>query len=153
MTLILPGADITDVLINGLEHGAWTPYVPTLTASAGSAALGNATVLASYHQVGKRVHIAASVTFGGTSTYGTAGILYFALPVLQSAGMAGQVLGGGYLADTSAGARLGAQPIIDGANQRLFLMVPSTGAFVATAAPWTWASTDVIRFSGTYEAA
>jgi len=153
VTLILPGGDVTADIINGLEHGAWTSFTPTFTASAGSAGLGNATVTAAYQQVGKRVHCSVNITFGGTSTYGTAGVFYFALPILQSANMSGIPIGQAFLADASAGARRGGTVLTDGANQRVFIIQPDTGGFINTTGPWTWASTDSLRFMATYEAA
>ena len=152
MTIILPGQDITSDMINNLEHGPWTTYTPALTSSGTAPAAGNAVFLASYHQVGKRVHVVTKVTFGTTTTFGT-GVLYLGLPVAQSANMNGQVLGSAFAFDTSAPVNRVAIAFFDGTNQRVFFRGATDGALIGATAPWTWANGDQLYFSGTYEAA
>lgn len=65
--------------------GAWTAWVPTISASGGGApAIGNGTMVARYQQTGKTVDCFFKITLGTTTNFGT-GILQFSLPVTAHA--------------------------------------------------------------------
>ena len=77
--------DKLDTLGSVVGGGAWTPYVPVWGSTGTPPALGNGTLVGSYHQVGKTVDIRVKLVPGSTSSYGT-GNWNFTLP----AGMVGK---------------------------------------------------------------
>jgi hypothetical protein len=138
-------------------YPAYTAYTPTWSASGTAPAIGNATVVARYVQIGKLVHAWGQITFGSTTTFGTGNYL-FVLPVAPSASLASQVtLGPGDIFDTSASAK--AFPTWEIANgSNVWMIYPATWPFgnssaVSQTTPWTWAVGDVISWNLTYEAA
>lgn len=72
MPIILDGTDSIGDLGDALAAKfttptAWTTYTPATTGMA----LGNASVSASYTQIGKTVHVQVFIKFGSTTTLGT----------------------------------------------------------------------------------
>jgi hypothetical protein len=129
---------------------AWATYAPVL---GGGWANGNGVWSAKYLQIGKTVHVAAFFTLGTTTTKGTT--MTITLPITAS-NAARQTNGGAY-------AILGAAtyPLIiknsATSNVELGSSVASAtyttfNAITATT-PATWATSDVIYFGLTYEAA
>lgn len=153
-------ADATKMLLgNGTwGPGAYTAYVPTWTASGTAPAIGNATVIGQYVQVGKLVHAYGSIVFGSTSTFGT-GVYSLALPVPASV----NAIGGG---NNSCGSGYGSHSVSGMFQPTYFIRGGGTtmGIFYATTylgaaaqagqlAPWTWANADLINWDILYEAA
>lgn len=136
-----------------LIHDAWTAYTPVFTAAAGSPALGNATVMGRYKQVGKTVHLAIRIVWGGTSNFGGAG-WRFSLPVTARSSEALNRVGAAKCRDVSA-ASAGHFPAIceiettDPTTVTLFNVNQQVGNLF----PFTWVSTDFIELGITYEAA
>jgi hypothetical protein len=130
--------------------GAWSSYVLAWTSSGTAPALGNATVVSRYRNHKKLVTVNARVTFGSTSTYGT-GSYSMSLPVnaLQVA------VGTAYLRDTSAGSS-GHFPgicVVDPAISASVVNFFNVNTTVGQTTPFTWANTDHLSFSITYEVA
>lgn len=125
----------------------------TWSSSAGTApALGNADVRATYSQIGTRVHLMYEVTFGSTSTYGSAGAWYFnaPFPYIALTGFPQVQTGSGYLRRDSTGdIALIVPQIISGTNQ-IYLNL-SGGSQATYNAPWAWATSDIVRFSIDYD--
>jgi hypothetical protein len=134
---------------------AWTSYTPTIGGAGW--ALGNATVTGLYCQLGKTVQFAIRVVFGSTSTFG-AGRPTLSLPVTatSAAGNFDFLTDVAYFDNSATLRYLGAA---DFSTTSVDLFVwGSAGTYVSSlgvtsAVPFTWASTDVIYVSGTYEAA
>lgn len=154
----LGGGTAAQVLLSGggttvSWGGAYSSYTPTWGATGVAPATGNGTLVGRYLQIGKFVHYTISLTMGSTTTFGT-GEWFFSLPVASSAGITVPV-GQTYLYDTSAGAATQATARMLGGAVccRYPATWPNgveTGATNAT--PFTWATTDILAFSGVYEA-
>jgi hypothetical protein len=139
----------------GTSLGAWTAYTPTLGGTGW--ALGDGTSAGSYCQIGKVVHFRGQIVFGSTSTFG-AGALTISLPVTRRS-VAGSPQVDIRLSDASVSKPYSAVAIL-GSGATTFTpnaYVSSTAGEVngglTTSDPFTWASSDVIFFAGTYEAA
>jgi len=124
---------------------AWSTWTPTYT---GITAIGNATVVARYSQIGKWVHGHFMLTVGSTTTFGVA-FLTASLPVAVRD--SGCTLGTAYMEDVSASARQPAVALEVGGAARL--LGSGSSSFVSNTVPWTWATGDLLRFEFQYEAA
>jgi hypothetical protein len=131
----------------------WTAYTPTWTASTTNPVLNNGTIVGRYKQIGEVVHFTLKLTVGSTTTFGT-GDWRFTLPVVAQSTVyqfPAAVLDNGT-------AWYQAMGVGDYAGSTSFFSVivnttnaPSTA--IAATNPMTWASTDTLTVSGTYEAA
>lgn len=135
--------------------GSYSAYTPTWAASGTQPVLGNGTLAGRFVQFGKLVHFYIHVVAGTTTTFGT-GSYTFGLPV-TGASVAGSPLGPAYALDSSASVFAYAAAIY--ATTATFnVQQPATwptgiaNSFGQTA-PWTWATSDTLDISGTYEAA
>jgi hypothetical protein len=151
------GTPLSAARLNNMEpaaFGAYFTYTPTWTATGTAPAIGNATVVARYCQIGKFVHCHGYILFGTTSTYGT-GSYRFALPVTSS----GFTYTGGavLLIDASTGNFAPVLFRLVAGGTTVEIIYPATylgnGNIVGQTAPWTWANTDTISWDFTYEAA
>lgn len=133
-------------------------YVPTWTSSGVAPAIGNSTyTLARYTRVGRTMIVTVILNFGNTATYGT-GNYYFTLPIEAPYGYDNAIVGSFQAYDASANSVwTGTAQITTGgvgtANNKLqFLYTGAAGAFtVGAAAPFTFATTDQLKFSVVYE--
>jgi hypothetical protein len=127
---------------------AWTTYVPTYT---GITAIGNATVVAKYMQAGKLVQGYVKITVGSTTTFG-ATTLSVTTPVTPAIG--NLAIGSIFLYDNSTGDTRGGSLYHQAAGTGTTGFLASGTTTPATnLVPWTWATSDIIAFSFTYEAA
>lgn len=132
--------------------GAWQSYTPTF----GSLS-GGTTNYAVYMQVGKRVDFKLKYTLGGA---GVSGAVTFSLPVAMASRTAAttDVFNVNVeLNDTSGNAYLAGAAWLDANTMKIFALSAS-GSYVqytnvSSTVPFTWASTDYILVSGSYEAA
>lgn len=138
---------------------AWTTYTPTWTAST-NPAIGNGTITdtGAYVQIGKTVHFRLKITMGSTTTFGSGGF-YVGLPVAHNHGVESQI-GRVHLLDSSANSRYTAVAYThSGSSSSLFLSYINAAASqntlsgITATAPFTWAASDVLSVTGTYEAA
>ena len=136
--------------IANFPAGAWTAYTPVLGGTGW--ALGNGSVIGAYRQLGKVVHFRFQITFGSTSTFGSAQ-LTVTVPVADQSGANFQptcvglvnLSGGTYQMTADVGASVAR--VWGGAGT----LGQVTG--VTATVPSTWVSGSVLRMSGTYEAA
>lgn len=134
---------------------AWIAWTPTWT----NLTIGNATVNARYKQIGKTVHATISVVFGTTTT--VAGDIVFSLPVTRATyGGTGTItpIGPATMFDTSAGMVIEAVVTNDTTTTGRIRLFTASGTYsqVGTASgtvPFTWAASDEIGATFTYEAA
>ena len=125
----------------------WTSYSPALT----NITIGNGTIVGAYVQVGKLIHFRWTLTWGSTTAF--TGSIAIGMPVTGAdAGWAGSA----FLFDASVAANR--QPgTLNGsttANNVHSAGIGGGGAGIVNAtSPFTWAVSDVIKGSGTYEAA
>lgn len=139
--------------LDTLEAGAWSDWTPTLT----NLTQGNGTVLARYRQFGKTVHYKFRFTLGSTSAVGTSP--RFTLPVapVNSAPndyTGSMPMGVVVLTDTGTTNRWGYIQLSSGSTVDIIAFsTTGTSVGITATSPHTWASTDIIAVSGTYEAA
>jgi hypothetical protein len=126
---------------------AWTTYTPTF--SGGISAIGNATVTAKYIKAGKLVIGEVKVVMGSTTTYAAAGIAVTAPANMAITGT--MAIGSAYMVDASAG--FGYVGVVTPASATAFAVGYSGTGGVTNLIPFTWANTDTLSFSFTYEAA
>jgi len=140
---VVDGDDAIHALATFLDppYGGWTNYVPVL----GNITLGNGTLLARFHKLGRTVTTAGFVSFGST-TLNNASPMQVTLPTTATGLPA---LGVAAAADTSAGLTI---PCIAVPYTSTVVAFRSpAGAFVSSAAPFAWAVGDVLSWSLTYE--
>lgn len=146
---VVVNASDFDTHIKGFANafGALGSYTPTLGGTGW--ALGNGTATGKYLQVQKMVYVRARITFGSTSTYGSAA-LTISLPVTP----ADTQLLTGRVVDVSAGATCAFVAVTSGATvvSRLLDTAPTSAGLTSTA-PMTFASGDIVEFNGWFEAA
>lgn len=127
---------------------AWTAYAPSWTALTTNPAIGNGVITARSMQVGKTVFVAGRILMGSTTTFGT-GAWRLSLPANAQNSINGA--GSVWFFDASVAANRKPGAIwLGGAGVMAF--AGDTGDVDATN-PFTWASTDQLRFSFVYEAA
>jgi hypothetical protein len=141
--------DVNNVVVE--VEGAWSAFIPSWVASV-NPSIGNGTRLGRYRNAGKTVHFNIEITMGSTTTFGT-GQWLIGLPAIGAV----QSTSPGYAfsahaIDTSTSNRyvLGCE-LDNTARVRLFVSGGST--VVGAAVPFTWATTDILRISGTVELA
>lgn len=129
-----------------------TTYTPT--PSGGITALGNATVVAKYHQVDNWVRGYVKITMGSTTTFAAAAIA-LTLPVTAHADQVPLVpLGPAFYLDSSVGttSRTFGTAWVATSTTANF-NTPTAGGNVTNLVPWTWATGDILAFTFEYEAA
>lgn len=126
----------------------WTSFTPTWTSTGTAPVLGNGTLTGRYRQNGKTVDVVIVLTWGSTTTGGTATWI-ISLPVAGKD--ANQILPC-YLKDANVDAnrRAGVCPFNTTSNVTLY---PGSGGVVTATTPFTWQVSDVVIIEGTYEAA
>lgn len=130
--------------------GVWKDWTPTLTNLA-----GGTLNYAKYTQIGKTVHFRLQYTLGGA---GVSGNVVITLPVTSIDYLTGNYdIGLANCADTGTGNFAGVIKWVSTTTARP-LVIQSGGTYASYGAlsstvPFTWASTDILTISGTYEAA
>ncbi len=137
------------------QLSAWTSYTPVLTAASVNPVLGSGSVQhGRYKQIGKTVHCEGYILFGSSgASFGT-GTWSVSLPVASANQTNASWIGTTYLRDTSGGSNghyMGNGIIA--ANSSVMALGSNGSALVASIIPFTWAVTDYIRWSATYESA
>lgn len=128
----------------------WTTWVPTWSGSTTNPVLNNGTMVGRYLQVGKTVSFKINLTMGSTTTYGS-GAYGWTLPIAPHSDAAAAAV----LVDVSAASRYTAAAWLTAGSGvfRLLSAVATGHAGVAGTVPFTFANTDQIIISGTYETA
>jgi hypothetical protein len=126
--------------------GAWTTWTPTLD----SMSLGNGTVTARYVQIGKTIDFSFKFVLGSTSTISTNP--RFTLPTtplgLNNINFTVQ-----YYDDNSGAKYIASAYGLPGFPTSLYLTTGNSGAisFASATTPITWATSDIIFVTGSYE--
>lgn len=128
----------------------WTAYTPVWTASGTAISLGNGTITGAWMNTGKLVIGRIFLTMGSTTTYGT-GSYSFTLPVNSAAGAQWLPIGGCTCRDSSPGTTYGTVSFTAGSGTAGG--GTDAGTRVGQLVPFTWANTDTLAISFTYEAA
>ena len=152
---IQQAATDTDTLISAdrtKRDAAGSTYTPSITGStSGTYTLGNGTWSARYIRLGRMVFVWGDLTVGSTTSFAAvSGTFLITLPVTAQ-GTAPSTIGTGFLFDSSTATRQTTTAQIN--TTTTFLMAYSAvGGLVNNAAPWAWATSDLIRFQLMYEA-
>lgn len=128
--------------------GAWTDYTPVWTAATTNPDVGtNGSKTGRYLQVGKFVLYTGRILAGSDTTFGS-GLWKISLPVNAKDGTlhVGSALC--YDASTESNRRPAAVWMFDATSLRF-----SAGGDVASGTPFTWTSSDQLRWTTIYEAA
>ncbi len=131
----------------------YSNYTPTWTSSGTAPAIGNATVVARFAQIGKIIHAYGSITFGSTSTFGS-GNYSLALPLTASTNPVGVPCGTSFIFDSSAGNSGIVNPYISTTTKMQWFYGATyfgTNSTLGVSAPWTWAVNDEVTWSILYE--
>lgn len=140
--------DVVDATDLNTIAGAWDSFTVTLT----NLTLGNGTATGFYKKIGRTVVYRVQVTFGSTSS--VTGTVSINLPVT-----AASVLGTHQVImfdDSTSTTYVGlVAPTTTAAQLRVLNASATYGTLSALSStvPFTWATSDIIRLSGVYEAA
>lgn len=137
--------------IDSLTAPGWTSYTPTWSSSGTAPALVNGTISGRYRRAANAdlITVEIRIGMGSSTTYGT-GFWTLTLPFNASATSANQSLGIAYFDDTGTLTRTGGCRF-NGTTQ--LICDHATLGVVGASVPHTWASTDVLRLSITYQPA
>ena len=143
-----PVAEAVTAVRAQLAAGLWVAWTPTLT----NLTQGDGAVLARYAVVGGTVVYRFRFTLGGTSAVGSGP--RFSLPVAPADYAGSTPLGTVVLTDTGTTNRWGYVQIATGSSVDIIgFSTTGTSVGVTATSPHTWAATDVIAVTGSYEAA
>lgn len=137
--------------------GAWTAFTPTLSGTGW--AIGNGTITGHYKQIGRHITGKITVTFGSTSTYGSAAMTIGGLPVAADANHGFR--GHGVAYDASAVLFYPVEWIVLASASLGVVFCHSvfgTPAHIyhlgcTTSAPFAWATSDSVNLDFEYETA
>jgi hypothetical protein len=138
--------------IDALTGTGFTTYTPTWTASSVNPAIGNGTIDAGYRRSSESdlVQYEGRLLAGSTTTFGT-GFWQISIPVAPAAASANRATLIGLTLDSSAGTSV---PVIGRFFGGTVLVFNGTaGTSISATVPFTWATSDELRWSITYEAA
>lgn len=138
-------AQITDAI--DVVYAAWGTWTPTLT----NLTLGNGSVIARYHEVGKTVDYRFVFTLGSTSAI--SGIPRFTLPAaVHASGYGNTPIGDVDLTNAATNSYRGIAKFVSGSTVEIFGYT-TTGVQTAVNAttPFAFGTSDSISVTGRYE--
>lgn len=136
--------------VAGVPFGAWTSYTPVLTASTTNPTIGSSVWDAAYCQIGKTVHVRLKLTLGAGFAVGS-GAYIFSLPIAPKSGTECTV--SGLYTDTSLSNVYRVVGIIAGSVINRSYVADGSSAFLSNISPVAPASSDIYRYTFSYEAA
>jgi hypothetical protein len=146
----------TKLAIGNTVIGTYTAYTPSFT----NIVVGNGTLAAQYCTVNKFVHAFGSLTFGSTTTIGNFPVMSLPVNTVNTEmGTLGMVLGPVLFYDASAFTFFRGTLNGRNANSNADLRVNNVAGTYETnnsptdLIPFTWTTSDVIRWNITYKAA
>ena len=154
VTAAMLNTEVRDAL-TGIQ-AAWTAYTPTWTSSGTAPALGNGTLTGAYLQIGNTVLWRMTFQAGSTTTFGSGAFFYWALPPSLTPIQNPAAIGTGLFQDSSAGNAgytYEATYLGDAGGMRFYSTSGAPSVAVSPLAPVTWAVSDRIVGSGSYEVA
>ena len=128
-------------------------YTPAWYGSVSNPAIGNGTILGRYHRRGRLVTLWLRVLMGSTTTYGS-GLWSFSLPNIRPTvveGGAPNALGMCQISDTGTADSVGFSSISFDSPDYLVTAASLTGAICTATVPHTWADTDQLTLSISYQ--
>jgi hypothetical protein len=137
--------EVTDFMT--AATAAWTTFTPTLVSSSGSPTIGNGTLTGRYKRLGKDVLVEIVLTRGSTTSFGTGFISFGNLPVTARTTVS--AAGSATLFDSGTNSFVGSCHL----ETTTSIAPLSASGVITSTVPFTWATSDIIRLSMTYEAA
>ena len=136
----------------GTSLGAWTAYTPTWT----NLTVGSAVQDHYYVQIGKTVHVHGVITFAANTSI--SGDLLLTFPIAARNANVSRPFGVTQFFDSSSGGAFVGYCNQSGTTTVNLRVINSSGTYatreaVSASIPFTWAVSDTIRYSYTYEAA
>jgi hypothetical protein len=140
---------VIDSSLAGSPFGAWADFLTPVVMGGTGWALGDATVVAKYTRIGRTVHARYYITFGSTTTYGTASPT---LTLPFAAQHKGQ--GNGGITRQGTGTYMVFPYINIGASVVTVASIGANGlrGLLTATAPATWQAGDVLEVYITYDA-
>lgn len=127
--------------------GAWASYVP----STANITVGNGTQSAFFTRIGRTIIVRWNLNWGSTTSF--AGNIQVGLPVAASAASFNNgMVGSAYMLDAGTRELSGSTRFVTASSTQVFVITGDGGTVNATV-PWTWATSDNVSFTMTYEAA
>lgn len=125
----------------------WTTYTPTWTATGGTPTIGNGTIVGRYVKAGNLCHVWMFLSIGSTTSLGTTTAWRLALPAaaIQPTTLTASIL------DAGTTYYIGAALIAVGGSTTVQVVTHGSGNDVSYNQPMTWAASDILRISGSYE--
>ncbi|TXS30722.1 hypothetical protein EAO71_20210 [Streptomyces sp. ms191] len=151
VTAALLNQEIRDQISSMLA--AWTSYTPAWTAATTNPVLNNGSIAGLYMKLGRTVQVHAEMTAGSTTTYGS-GQWSMSLPAASTTSP-GIRIG---TAQASGSIRAAGHTTVNNNATTFGIWFPATTAVSNLSActatvPFTWANTNILRCTLTYEAA
>lgn len=137
--------------IDALTGTGFTTYTPTWSANSVAPAIGNGQIDAGYRRTSESdlVVYEGRILTGSTTTYGS-GFWTVSVPVAAASGSANRATLVGEAIDSSVGS---AFPVVGRFFGSVIVFNGTAGTSVSSTVPFTWATSDELRWSITYEAA
>jgi hypothetical protein len=123
-------------------------YNPTWTGSSTNPSIGNGTIAGRYMRHGKTVTVTISITAGTTTTYGSG---FWSLSLPFTADTTISHIGSAQIADSSV-PTIFTGNVINLTSTTVSIYSHNTSSAVGATVPMTWANTDTLRLTFTYEA-
>lgn len=133
----------------GLDAPGWTSYSPTWTGASSDPVIDNGTITGAYRRVpgSDLVVVTGRILMGSATTYGS-GRWIVSLPVTATDATVGAGSAVCYDASVSTGERAA----VCWFNSSTTLRFSSSGGEVGASSPFTWATSDQLRWTFMYEA-
>jgi hypothetical protein len=128
----------------------YATYTPTWSASGTAPSLGNGTLSGTYTKTGKLVVATIAFTVGSTTTFGS-GVWRFSLPFNASTDALLNGAGAVFMLHTGSSFYTGVAKA-NGTANGIEVIVNGSGNQVGPTSPFTWASTDQLSVTVTYQA-
>jgi hypothetical protein len=130
----------------------WTAYTPTFI----NLTLGNGTIDFKYAKLGKTVNVRGQINFGSTTS--VTGAILISLPVNAFTASGGPIIGNSYFNDASLSTTNTGYVQVDATTRMRYSVIVASGTYstisiVNATVPFTWANTDSLNFTATYQAA
>jgi len=138
--------------VRAVTVAAWETYTPTWTTTGTGPSVGNGSIAGRYCRHGRDIDLQITLLYGSTTSSGT-GVFSFSLPATASSASNARWIGAAFFRDSSAGStgHFPGAAIVSSAGTTLN-MAQGTQQ-VSDTTPFTFANTDYISLSVSYEAA
>jgi hypothetical protein len=157
--IAFPATQSASAGANTLDDYQEGTYTPTWSSGGSAPSLGNGTIAGAFIKIGRTVSVTITLTAGSTTTFGNAANGWtFSVPSgMTAATESVTYIGAVRMADTGTGLYTGVAYIASGGST--ISVTPTSGGTssvtgdVSSTNPFTWANTDVLSLTITYNAA